>query len=176
MSNQLQKLLYGNKPKIRKPIKKTKLDKSWALHVRLAFKKYSRRRVNKRRKRQHKEMFRRVKRSKYLLNLRQSKNNFFSTLITKSRKVLWGLSIGTIGLVGPKRRTLFGAQQLGRYTTKAMERTKTLRPLLILKSPLNSNMRGCLHNLNKKRGGIRALIDLIPRPHNGVRPKKLRRV
>lgn len=148
---------------------------AWAVHIRSRYGRFSKKKVNNRRRRD--EYFRRKRftRGKIRLNLRQKKNNFFSTLYTIARRVIWTLSCGIIGLRGPRRSTLFGAQQLGRFSTKNMVRVKAYKAFLVLKSAYNSHMRGCIKNIGPSVR-IRALVDLIPRPHNGLRARKLRRL
>lgn len=168
----MDKFKDGNK---RYPFKSTRTARSWTIHVRRAFNAYSRFLGNRRRKVEYKKYARKVKRGKTKLNLRQTKNNFFSTLYTAARRVLWTLSCGTIGLGGPRRSTPFGAQQLGRFTLKEIIRSKAYRAYLILKSSYTTHMRGCLANLGR-RPKFRAILDLIPRPHNGLKAAKLRRI
>lgn len=147
----------------------------WALRIRSRYGLFSNKKVNKRRRRLIYFNRKNIKKGKIRLNLRQKRNNFFTTLYTITRKVIWSLSCGIIGLRGPRRSTVFGAQQLGRFSTKNMIRVNARRAFLILKSAYNSHMRGCLKNIGP-RIRIRALIDLIPRPHNGLRARKLRRL
>jgi small subunit ribosomal protein S11 len=112
---------------------------------------------------------------KFKLLLRQTTNNFFTTLLRAKRKVVWGLSCGIIGLKGPQRSTPFGAEQVGRFSLKKMRRAKRRRTLLVIRSAVTAHMKACLAVIKKSRL-FRALLDLIPRPHNGLRHKKLRRV
>jgi len=54
---------------------------------------------------------------------------------------------------------------------------KLAKPFLgvILKSPFNRHMRSSLRNFQwRSRRGF--FLDLIPRPHNGLRPRKMRRL
>lgn len=150
-------------------------QRKWTRHVRTAFLAYSRRLVNKRRKRLMGKHFQKIRRGKTKLNLRQAKNNFFTTLYTVARKVIWTFSCGVICLRGPRKSTPFGAQQLGRFTSTEILKSKAQRAYLILKSSFTTHMRGCIKNLGK-RPRFRALVDLIPRPHNGIKPPKLRRI
>jgi len=150
-------------------------QRAWHAHVQIAFEAYSRRLVNKRSKKVPWYIRKRHKKPKTRLNLRQSKNNFFTTLHTFTRKVLWCFSCGRIGLGGPRRSTPFGAQQLGRFTSKEVVKSKAYKAFLIMKSAYTTHMRGCISNLGTAPR-FKALVDLIPRPHNGMRFRKIRRI
>jgi len=76
---------------------------------------------------------------------------------------------------GPHRSTPFGAQQVGRQTVKAIIKCRAYRAFLIYRTPLTRSMLGCIYALGR-RPRFRALVDLIPRPHNGIRTRKARRV
>jgi ribosomal protein S11 len=111
------------------------------------------------------------------LFFRQSRNNFFSTLVDNGGRVIWTLSVGVIGLQGPRRSTPFGAEQLGRSTAKRFLKFNLRKPFLavILKSPFNRHMKSSLRNfLFPARSGF--FLDLLPRPHNGLRTRKMRRL
>lgn len=150
-------------------------QRSWNAHVRSVYKAYLRKKGIKRRRRLVNKYRRTIRKGRFRLNLRQVKNNFFSTLYTVKRRVLWTFSCGTIGLRGPRRATPFGATQLGRFTSKQIVKTKAFRAYLILKSSFTTHMRGLLRNIGRI-ARIRALVDLIPRPHNGLRARKMRRI
>jgi len=152
------------------------IGKGWQLFVRTVHGAYSRRLVSKRAKKESRKLASKFKRTYMRLLLRQSKNNFFSTLLTKNRRVLWSLSCGIIGMLGPRRSTPFGAEQLGRHTAIKLTRTKVRRAHLVLKSPFNTHVRGFIKYLLAGAFTAKAIVDLIPRPHNGMRSRKKRRI
>lgn len=147
----------------------------WFTRFRVAYNYYSRKHNKKGRTKFVKKFSKIVKKVYFKLNIRQTKNNMITTFHTRARRVLWTMTCGMIGLKGPRKSTPFAAQQLGRQSAKKILRTKARKIYLILKSPLTTNMRGCISNLSLRKK-FSAIVDLLPRPHNGLRKKKLRRV
>jgi len=118
-----------------------------------------------------------IKRTIFRLNIRQTKNNMFMTYLTEKGSVLYSLSCGCIGLDGPRRSTPFAAEQLGRlFGFKLSRIARFKKTFIILKTGLTRHVRGCITFLSRSFRSFRGIVDLIPRPHNGLRPRKLRRL
>jgi ribosomal protein S11 len=112
---------------------------------------------------------------------RQSKNNYFVTLASTIKPVIFGMLCGGIGLTGPKRGTVFAAEQLGtllglRPRELSSQRLDRVPIYIILKIPFQrhgmSLLRACYGNYSQ----FSAVIDQIARTHNGLRARKKRRL
>lgn len=110
-----------------------------------------------------------------ILHLKSTYNNTVVTLTNMKGKVIYSRSCGSLGFSGKKKRTTKFAVQS--TVNAVLNRAKDLGFLNILLH-LNGYAKGrfsilsCLKENGIKPLGIR---DVTPIPHNGCRPKKLRR-
>lgn len=110
-----------------------------------------------------------------ILHLRSTFNNTIATLTNMKGKVIYSRSCGCLGFSGKKKRTTKFAVQS--TVNAVLKRAKDLGFLNILLH-LNGFAKGrfsvlsCLKENGIKPLGIR---DITPIPHNGCRPKKVRR-
>jgi len=99
----------------------------------------------------------------YYLYIKETKNNIFFTLSSKSKSTVLSTSSGQIKLKGPLRKTPNTASRLASYMCKEMELRRV--------NSLQITVEG--HFTNIKKVILRKLGKLS---HNGVRKKKQRRL
>jgi ribosomal protein S11 len=148
-----------------------RLKKKRVINLRKSMKK---KRLNKKKENKLSHL---VKNIIFRVIIRQSKNNMFLTFLNNRGRVLYTMSAGSIGLFGPQRATPFASEQAGRvfgFQISRMARYK--KTFIILKTAINRHVRGCITFLTRSFRSFKGIIDLIPRPHNGLRKKKLRRL
>jgi ribosomal protein S11 len=131
------------------------------------------------------------------INFKQTSNNFFVHVQDTAGHTLFSASAGNVGFGGPKRRTPYAAEMLGKaignkllarnYSTVAL-RFRT-RPSISLKSAVKGVLGSLVQvgktSSSKSRKGRKQFTKklkvamaslLVPRSHNGLRPKKARRM
>jgi small subunit ribosomal protein S11 len=110
------------------------------------------------------------------LQIRQSRNNLFVTLLSSEGTVLDTLSVGAIGYKGPRRATPFAAAQLGRSCAlKYLSRTKR-KLLILIMSPIKAHIKSFVSNFFTHHNKVMGILNKIPVAHNGLREKKARRL
>lgn len=114
--------------------------------------------------------------SKYFIMLRQTANNCFVTITTKVGKVLYVCSTGLVGFKGPRRTTQPAAEAVGSAVAKFILRRRLYNLGVILRTPVNFQIRSIVAGLEFKRIHYSGIIDLVPTAHNGIRKRKARRV
>jgi len=108
--------------------------------------------------------------------IRQTRNNFFLTALDPKSYVRLNFSTGLVGLVGPRRSTVFAAEQVGRAAAVSLKKISFGLSLIIFRSKLSRHVKKLVHALSSNFSNIRGFFDLIPLPHNGLRQKKKRRL
>jgi len=118
--------------------------------------------------------------SKYIppfrILIRQTRNNFFLTALDPKSYVRLNFSTGLVGLIGPRRSTVFAAEQVGRAAAMSLKKISFGASLIIFRSKLSRHIKKLVHSLSNNFANIRGFFDLIPLPHNGLRQKKKRRL
>jgi len=108
--------------------------------------------------------------------IRQTRNNFFLTALDPKSYVRLNFSTGLVGLVGPRRSTVFAAEQVGRAAAISLKKISFGASLIIFRSKLSRHIKKLVHALSNDFSNICGFFDLIPLPHNGLRQKKKRRL
>jgi len=110
-----------------------------------------------------------------ILILKSSTNNTILTLTTLQGKVVFVRSCGCLGFQGKKKRTTkFAIESTLQAVTEKAKEHGWLKLIL----HLNGFAKGRLYALKTlKKSGISfvKLVEKTPIPHNGCRPKKIRR-
>lgn len=104
-------------------------------------------------------------------------NNIFIIVMNSKNKVVFLKTSGSLGFLGPKRKTPYAAEVLGKRICFDILKKKVSRVEIILKSPFDkvvkSVLKGLRVNKNLRLYRIRERITIA---HNGCRVRKARRV
>jgi ribosomal protein S11 len=124
------------------------------------------------------KVIKRRRKGRFLLKVRQGKNNVFVAATNLQSKPFFAVSCGITLMRGPRRSTPFAAELLGRHVAyKLNKRFRKKVGFIVLKTHMTKHIRSFLRGLS---GGYRrflAVLDLIPRPHgHGLRGRKVRRL
>lgn len=116
-----------------------------------------------------------VKTSKGIVHIQATYNN---TLITisdeKGNAIAWS-SAGSLGFSGAKKATPFVAARVAE-TAIFKARKSGLQDVAILVSGVGSGRDSAIRAVANQGLNIISIKDITPLPHNGPRPKKIRRV
>ena len=137
-----------------------------------------------------------IKQTMYCI-IRHKRNNLFITCYKQHSTglTLFTESIGRVGFRGPKKRTLFAAQQVGisaKYSLNALNRLRVSSsneppnqdaPLsqggvlpkyytLVVEGYLSSKVRGALGHLRASNYPLHSIWIKPIQPHNGIRARK----
>lgn len=107
--------------------------------------------------------------------IQSSFNNCIVTVTDKDGDTLAWTSAGSTGFSGTKKATPFAAQQAVR---KVLEKIKPLgiKEASVKISGVGSGRESAVRALAGQGIIITGIKDITPLPHNGPRPKKIRRV
>ena len=102
-------------------------------------------------------------------------NNTMITLTDDRGGVLGWSSAGTLGFKGSKKATPFAA---ARVAEAIVEKAKKIgiEDVLVLVKGVGSGRESAIRSLANRGLNISFIKDITPLPHNGPRPKKVRRV
>ncbi|MDD5547529.1 MAG: 30S ribosomal protein S11 [Candidatus Pacebacteria bacterium] len=106
------------------------------------------------------------------------KSSYNNTLISvtddKGNLVAWA-SAGSLGFAGPKKATPFAASKV---VTALAEKLKKTGPMDIdvYVNGVSSGRDSAIRSLANQGFNILSVSDITPIPHNGPKPKKIRRV
>jgi len=109
--------------------------------------------------------------------LKKTANNFFVTVFRRSGRMLFYISAGMLNLKGPRRSTTEAAERVISAVCKRLRKARVKNIGLIIKSPNGRVMKSAVRRLNRLyRDRLNTLVlFMIPRSHNGVRGKKIKR-
>lgn len=114
--------------------------------------------------------------SKYFIKLRQTTNNCFVTLTTRTGKVLYSCSAGLLGFQGPRRMTQPAGEAIGKSIINFILRRRLKSLLVVLQSPVTFQIRSIVAGFGNSKRFFVGVINAIPQGHNGLRGRKVRRV
>jgi ribosomal protein S11 len=104
-------------------------------------------------------------------------NNVFVIVVNKKQKVLMVKTPGSLGFLGPKRKTPFAAEVLGRRVSFWLMKNNIKKIDIILRTPLNKVTKAVLKGLRaNSRVRLVRLRERIALAHNGIRARKARRI
>ncbi|USN53911.1 MAG: 30S ribosomal protein S11 [Candidatus Nomurabacteria bacterium] len=108
-------------------------------------------------------------------HIQASYNNTIVTLTDGSGNALaWGSS-GMAGFKGPKKATPYAAGIIVRNVTEKVRDTG-LKTLDVFVKGIGSGREAAIRALSAQGFTINSIKDITPTPHNGCRPRKVRRV
>lgn len=107
--------------------------------------------------------------------IKASYNNTIITVTDDSGNVLAWASAGSLGFFGPKKATPFAASKIIAALAEKLKKTG-LMDVEVLVYGVGSGRDSAIRSLANQGFNILSIKDLTPIPHNGPRPKKVRRV
>jgi small subunit ribosomal protein S11 len=107
--------------------------------------------------------------------IRSSYNNTILTLTDMGGDVLASASSGALGFKGPKKATPFAASKV---VEAVIEKVRKLgvREVIVYVRGIGSGREAAIRALASHGLEISTIKDVTPIPHNGCRPRKVRRV
>jgi len=102
-------------------------------------------------------------------------NNTTMTLTDLHGNVLSWLSAGSLGFKGNKKATPFAASKVAEATADAAQKIG-LEKIMVLVKGIGSGRESAIRSLIARGLDIVSIKDVTPIPHNGCRPRKVRRV
>ena len=104
-----------------------------------------------------------------------SYNNTILTLTDAQGRVLYWTSAGRIGFKGTKKGTPFAASKVAETMAQAVKKLD-IEKIQILVKGIGSGRESAIRSLAARDLNIISIKDITPTPHNGCRPRKVRRV
>ncbi len=104
-----------------------------------------------------------------------SYNNTVVTVTDKSGNVLAWASAGSLGFSGPKKATPFASSKVIAAITEKLKATGPVNVKVIVKG-IGGGRDSAVRSLINQGFNVVSIKDATPIPHNGPRPRKVRRV
>ena len=102
-------------------------------------------------------------------------NNTLIAISDEKGRVLAWSSAGALGFSGAKKATPYAAARVAEAVSEKL-RKSGLRELIVRISGVGSGRDSAIRALANQGFDIIGIKDVTPLPHNGPRPKKVRRV
>lgn len=109
------------------------------------------------------------------IHIQASYNNTIITVTDEKGEVLAWSSAGSIGFNGPKKATPYAAAKVAESVLEKMKKTGFLEVEVFVKG-IGSGRESAVRSFASHGLNIISIKDITPIPHNGPRPKKVRRV
>lgn len=110
-----------------------------------------------------------------IVHILASYNNTIITLTDARGAVLAWSSAGTMGFKGTKKATPFAAARVAETVVEKAKRAGVEEVIVLVKG-VGSGRESAIRALANRGMNITFIKDITPIPHNGPRPKKVRRV
>lgn len=107
--------------------------------------------------------------------VRASYNNTIIAITDEKGDVLAWSSAGSLGFKGPKKATPYAASKVAGAVIEKIKKTG-LNEIEVFVKGIGSGRESAVRSLANQGLNIVSIKDLTPTPHNGPRPKKVRRV
>jgi len=104
-----------------------------------------------------------------------SYNNTFITVTDEKGDVLAWSSAGSLGFKGPKKATPYAASKVAEAVIEKIKKN-SLAEVEVFVMGIGSGRESAVRSLANHGLNIVSIKDTTPIPHNGPRPKKVRRV
>ena len=104
-----------------------------------------------------------------------SYNNTIITLTNNKGQVLVSKSAGSVGFKGTKKSTSFAASRVAEAIANMCKKIGVERLEVFIKG-IGAGRESAVRTLVAQGLNVVAIKDITPIPHNGVKPKKVRRV
>lgn len=107
--------------------------------------------------------------------IQASYNNTMITATDEKGGVLAWVSAGSLGFKGPKKATPYAASKVAEALLEKLKKTGFLEVEVFI-TGIGSGRESAVRSLASHGANIISIKDITPTPHNGPRPKKVRRV
>lgn len=107
--------------------------------------------------------------------IQASINNTIITVTDDKGNVIAWLSAGSVGFSGPKKATPFAAAKVAEAIAEKVQKSGPVRVDIFIRG-IGKGRDSAVRTLSAKGFDILSINDVTPIPHNGPRPKKVRRV
>ncbi len=104
-----------------------------------------------------------------------SYNNTIITLTKSKGQVLASKSAGAVGFKGTKKSTSFAASRVAEAIANVCKKLGAEKVEVFIKG-IGAGRESAVRTLVNQGLNVVSIKDITPIPHNGVRPKKIRRV
>ncbi len=105
-----------------------------------------------------------------------SYNNTIITLTDSKGHVLAWKSAGSVGFKGTKKSTSFAASRVAETIANVCKKIGVIDKIEILVRGIGAGRESAVRTLISQGLNVISIKDVTPMPHNGCRPKKVRRV
>ena len=105
-----------------------------------------------------------------------SYNNTIITLTNSKGQVLAWKSAGSVGFKGTKKSTSFAASRVAETIANICKKTGVVDKIEVLIKGIGAGRESAVRTLITQGLNVVSIKDVTPVPHNGCRPKKVRRV
>lgn len=102
-------------------------------------------------------------------------NNTMLTVTNDHGGVVAWMSAGSLGFSGPKKATPFAASKVAEAIAEKVKRSGPVNVEIVLRG-VGKGRDSAMRTLAAKGFNITGIRDMTPIPHNGPRPRKVRRV
>lgn len=102
-------------------------------------------------------------------------NNTLITVTDRQGNVLAWASAGSLGFSGPKKATPFAASKVVAAVAEKLKKTGVSNMEVVVKG-VGSGRDSAVRSLANQGFNILSIKDVTPIPHNGPKPRKVRRV
>lgn len=107
--------------------------------------------------------------------IQASYNNTMVTATDENGKVLAWSSSGSLGFKGPKKATPYAASKVAEALIEKLKKIGFIEVEVFI-TGIGSGRESAVRSLASHGLNIISIKDITPAPHNGPRPKKIRRV
>jgi small subunit ribosomal protein S11 len=105
-----------------------------------------------------------------------SYNNTIMTLTNSKGQVLAWKSAGSVGFKGAKKSTSFAASRVAETIANICKKLGIVDRIEVLVKGIGAGRESAVRTLITQGLNVISIKDITPIPHNGCRPKKVRRV
>jgi small subunit ribosomal protein S11 len=105
-----------------------------------------------------------------------SYNNTILTLTNSRGQVLAWKSAGSVGFKGTKKSTSFAASRVAEAIANICKKIGVVDKIEVLVKGIGAGRESAVRTLIAQGLNVVSIKDVTPIPHNGCRPKKVRRV
>ena len=105
-----------------------------------------------------------------------SYNNTILTLTNSKGQVLAWKSAGSVGFKGTKKSTSFAASRVAETIANICKKMGIVDRIEVLVKGIGAGRESAVRTLITQGLNVVSIKDVTPIPHNGCRPKKVRRV
>jgi small subunit ribosomal protein S11 len=102
-------------------------------------------------------------------------NNTILSVADKNGNVIAWATAGSLGFSGPKKATPFAASKIVAAVAEKLKKTGIVNVDVIVKG-VGAGRDSAVRSLANQGFNILSIKDVTPIPHNGPKPKKVRRV